>query len=173
MSRRLSFLLLGFALLLATQAFALTVVEVSVAAPSSADALPVYPHAAPRPDTAVDDARMKSVSIEGPLHGSLSAATYVSKDSAEKILGFYRAALKNYGNVIECSAGTNPDVNVHINMRNLSDASCNREDIGSGATELRVGNDREQRIVAVRSTSNGSEFTLVSVVRRSKRPDFF
>jgi len=172
MSRRLNLVLLGCALLLGAQAFAAPVVEVSVAAPTS-DTLPVYPHAAPRSDIAADDARIKSVSIEGPLRGSLTAATYVSKDSAEKILGFYRSALKNYGDVIECAGGTNPEVNVRINTRNLGDTTCKREDIGSGATELRVGNDREQRIVAVRPTSNGSEFTLVSVVRRSKRPGFF
>jgi hypothetical protein len=75
--------------------------------------------------------------------------------------------------VVECSGGTNPEVNVRINIRHLDDISCNPEDIGSGATELRVGDGREQRIVTVRSTSDGAEFTLVSVVRRSKKPNFF
>jgi hypothetical protein len=163
---------LACAFLLGSQAFAGSV-EVSLAAGNTADALPVYPHATPRPDFAADESRMKSVSIDGPLHGSLTAATYVSKDSVEKILGFYRSTLKSYGEVVECAGGTNPDVNVRINIRNLDDPTCNRADIGSGATELRVGDKNEQRIVAVRATSNGSEFTLVSVVRRSKRPDFF
>ena len=171
MSRRLTVLLLACTLLLASQAFAAPP-EVSLAA-STAEPLPVYPHAAPRPELAADDFRMKSVSIEGPLRGSLTASTYVSRDSAEKILGFYRSALKSYGNVVECAGGTNLEVNIRINIRTLDDNSCNREDIGSGATELRVGDSREQRIVTVRPTREGSEFTLVSVVRRSKRPNFF
>ncbi len=170
MFRRIFTLLSSALLLVATQAFAAPP-EVSLALPAASDTLPVYPHAAPRTES-IDDSRMKSVAVEGRLHGSLNAGTYVSKDSPEKILGFYRNALKNYGEVIECTNGINPEVNVRIDMRSLDDTTCNPQDFGAGATELRVGDDREQRIVTVRATSSGTEFTLVSVIRRSK-PKFF
>ncbi len=158
-------------LLLSASAFALSPV-VTVAGATNAEPLPVYPHASPRNESPRDETRLGSVAISGPLRGSLTAATYVSHDSAEQILGFYRSALKSYGAVVECTGGINPEVNVRIDMRSLDDGSCNPEDFGSGATELRVGDTREQRIVTVRPTSGGSEFTLVSVIRRSK-PKFF
>ena len=172
MSRRILGFALASLLLFGMQVFAASV-EVSVPVPPNSEPMPVYPHAAPRNDTVVDEARMKTVSVHGPLRGSLSAQTYVSPDSAEKILGFYRSTLKNYGEVVECAGGKNPEVNVRINIRTLGDTACNPEDIGSGGTELRVGDSREQRIVTVRATSGGSEFTLVSVSRRPKKPNFF
>ncbi len=172
MSHRILRLLIAGCLLFTTNAFA-ALPEVSLAAPVPGESLPVYPHAALRNESDTDALRLKSVFVGGPLHGSLTAATYVSKDSAEKILGFYRSALKTYGEVVECADGTNPDVNVRIDTRNLDDRSCHPEDFGSGATELRVGNGRDQQIVTVRPTSGGSEFTLVSIVRRSSRPRFF
>lgn len=157
--------------LLSVQVFAASV-EVALPSPPNPEPMPVYPHAAPRSE-ALDAERMKSVSVDGPLHGSLTAATYVSHDSADKILGFYRTALKSFGEVLECAGGTNPEVNVRINIRTLDDMTCNRNDIGSGGTELRAGSGREQRIVTVRATSGGSEFTLVSVSRRPKKPNYF
>lgn len=172
MSRFLTVTLLAGLLLISLTAFAAPPPEVTLAS-SFSDPMPVYPHAAPRTETPIDETRFKSVSIEGPLRGSLTASTYVSKDSAEKILSFYRSALKAYGSVVECDGGTNPEVNVRIDPRYLGDTKCNPDDIGSGATELRVGDNKEQRIVTVRSTGKGSEFTLVSVVRSPNKGRFF
>jgi hypothetical protein len=172
MSRRILGFVLGTLLLASVQVFAASV-EVSLPVPPNADPLPVYPHAAPRNDAVVDESRMKTVSVDGPLRGSLTAQTYISRDSADKILGFYRSALKNYGDLVECSGGKNPEVNVRINVQSLGEMTCNPDDIGSGGTELRVGDGREQRIVTVRAISGGSEFTLVSVVRRPRKPNFF
>lgn len=172
MSRRILGLVFATLSLISLQAFASSV-EVALPVPPNSEPMPVYPHAAPRNEAVLDQSRMKSVSVDGPLHGSLTAATYVSRDSAEKILGFYRSALKNYGPVVECVGGRNPEVNVRINIRTLGDTTCNPDDIGSGGTELRAGDGREQRIVAVRATSGGSEFTLVSLSRRPKKPNFF
>lgn len=105
----------------------------------------------------------------------LIVANYVSGDAPAKVLDFYRDKLKKYGRVLEChSQKHGGDVDVHDDDKDSSKSKELKCDENSGpVTELKVGTEENQRIVAVEpgDGNKGSNIALVYVYTRGKRGD--
>jgi len=103
----------------------------------------------------------------------LLVANYVSDDAPAKILDFYRDKLKKYGKVLEChSQKHGGDVDVHDDDKDSGKSKELKCDENSGpVTELKVGTEDNQRIVAVEpgESSKGTKFALVYVHTRGKQ----
>lgn len=122
--------------------------------------LPVYPKAKLREG----DGRGTVSLVAGGVAHRLAATKYVSQDSPEKVLQFYRARLKALGTPIECAGGKNTEVDVQLTHASLNGGSgCDAADFAAGGTELKVITNREQRIVVLTPFARGTEIALVSV----------
>ena len=91
-----------------------------------------------------------------------------------KIVDFYRDKLKKYGKVLECHSqkhGGNVDVHEDDKDSKSNELKCD-EDSGP-VTELKVGTEDNQRVVAVEpgDSNKGSSFALVYVHTRGKKGD--
>jgi beta-lactamase regulating signal transducer with metallopeptidase domain len=114
------------------------------------------------------DGRGTASVIDGAQVSRLAASNYVSSDRPDKVLQFYRDRLKRYGEVVECTGGTNSKVDVQLNDTAFAAPSaCRASEFAHGGTELKVGRTGEQRIVVVLPQSHGSEIALVTYT-----PDF-
>jgi hypothetical protein len=78
---------------------------------------------------------------------------YVSSDSAEKIVSFYRKQLSRYGTVLECRGGK--PVNA-----DAAKAECGDDD-NDKVIELKAGTEMKQHIVGVTPTAHDTEFAIV------------
>jgi len=121
----------------------------------------LYPGARPKRDSD-DDKHSANVNISSSLFGlKVVAMKFESDDPSDKVLAFYRKDMGKYGKVLDCTGGFN--MNFHHHDKN-ADVTCE----GDGSDhdykeELKVGTENNQRIMAVKPRSNGSEFTLVYV----------
>ena len=146
---------------------------------SDADArkigLPLYPGAHPKAD---DESRNKAnLSIFTEAFGfKLVVASYDSDDAPGKVIDFYRDKLKKYGRVLEChSQKHGGDVDVHDedkDSKGSKELKCEGDNTGP-VTELKVGTEDNQRVVAVEPNDghSGSTFALVYVHARGKQGD--
>jgi len=106
----------------------------------------------------------------------LVVAKYDSDDAPGKVLDFYRGDLKKYGKVIECQTrehgGAHADFNDDDDDKKSSkELKCEGDNTGP-VTELKVGTDKNQHVVAVEpNKSSGSTFELVYVHTRGKQGD--
>jgi hypothetical protein len=139
--------------------------------------LPLYPGAKLKSDDK-DNHNQANLALFTEAFGmKLLVASYVSSDSPDKILDFYRDKLKRYGKVLECHTDKHGgDVDVHEDDKKDSKSSGNKElkcdDNNSGpVTELKVGTEDDQHIVAVDpgDAAKGSTFALVYVHTRGKK----
>jgi len=79
------------------------------------------------------DNETASLAVSTPLFGlKIASAKFQTEDSADKVLAFYRKEMSKYGDVV-----------------------------GDHKEELKVGPDDDLRIVAVKPSGKGTEFTLV------------
>lgn len=147
---------------------------------SDADAkkigLPLYPGARWQSHDSSSDSDSANLSVLTEAFGmKLVVAKYVSADDPSKIIEFYRGKLKRYGKVLEChSAKHGGDVSVHDDKNDSAKSKQLTCDDNSGpVTELKVGTEDNQRIVAVESDEGhkGSKFALVYVHTRGKMGD--
>ncbi len=104
----------------------------------------------------------------------LVVANYVSDDAPSKVIDFYRDKLKRYGKVLECHShkqGASIEANEGDKDSSKSkDLKC--EDDSGPVTELKVGTEDNQRIVAVEpGDDKGTHFALVYVHTRGKQGD--
>jgi hypothetical protein len=146
---------------------------------SDADArkigLPLYPGAHPKAD---DESRNKAnLSIFTEAFGfKLVVASYDSDDAPGKVIDFYRDKLKKYGKVLEChSQKHGGDVDVHDDdkdSKGSKELKCEGDNTGP-VTELKVGTEDNQRVVAIEPNDghSGSTFALVYVHARGKQGD--
>jgi hypothetical protein len=139
--------------------------------------LPLYPGAKLKSDDK-DNHNQANLALFTEAFGmKLLVASYVSSDSPDKILDFYRDKLKRYGKVLECHTEKHGgDVDVHEDDKKDSKSSGSKElkcdDNNSGpVTELKVGTEDDQHLVAVEpaDSAKGSTFALVYVHTRGKR----
>lgn len=124
--------------------------------------LTAYPGARLKQDPD-DDKHSANVNISSSMFGfKVVALKYESDDSADKVLAFYRKDMGKYGKVLDCQGGFN--MNFHRNDKN-ADVTCDNSDVGDHEykQELKVGTENNQRIVAIKQKSNGSEFAMVYV----------
>jgi hypothetical protein len=138
--------------------------------------LPLYPGARLKSDDHDRDNANLSIFTEA-FGFKLVVANYDSDDASAKVIAFYRDKLRKYGKVLEChSRKHGGDVDVHDDDKDDSKGSkelkCEGDNTGP-VTELKVGTEENQRVVAVESRegSTGSTFALVYVHARGKQGD--
>jgi hypothetical protein len=148
--------------------------------------LPLYPGARPKLDSQNKDKDKEKDEDRNSDQANLSLLTeafgmklvvakYDSDDSPAKIIAFYRDKLKKYGKVLEChSEKHGGDVEADVDSKDSSDSKELKCDENSGpVTELKVGTEDDQHIVAIepRGAGKGSTFALVYLHTRGKRGD--
>jgi len=136
--------------------------------------LPLYPGA--RLKSNDENRNAANLSLLTDAFGvKLIVANYTTSDSPAKVLDFYRDKLKKYGKVLEChSEKHGGDVDVHDDDKDSSKSKELKCDEKSGpVTELKVGTEDNQRVVAVEpgDGNKGTSFALVYVYSRGKRGD--
>lgn len=134
--------------------------------------VPLYPGALLKSDDHDSDRANLSV-LTDAFGMKLVVANYVSSDDPSKIVAFYRDKLKKYGKVLEChSSKHGGDISVQDDKK--SDNKPLKCDDNSGpVTQLKVGTENNQHIVAVErgEENRGSTFALVYVHTRGKMGD--
>jgi hypothetical protein len=131
---------------------------------SAADlGLPTYPGAVT--DTANDGNKSAKVDLGfGSFKLRVRVAHYKSADDRDQVLAFYRKALSEYGNVIECVGGK-PVGGLSTTHEGLT---CDHSDhdhttYGPGDLQLKAGSTRHQHIVAFGNGNSPTEFTLIAL----------
>jgi hypothetical protein len=129
--------------------------------------LPTYPGAMLFKDKDSDTSADLGFALNS-VQFNLQVASFVTKDSREQVLGFYRKALSKYGEVLECNHGK-PVGSLTVTKSGLT---CGDHKGGSMTVngsdsdyELRAGRPEQFRIVGVDSTEPGkTKFGLVALV---------
>jgi hypothetical protein len=129
--------------------------------------LPNYPGATPYKTSDNDSAVDMGFSF-GDTHFRLLAANYLSTDSPEQVLAFYRKPLSHYGEVLECNDGK-PVGSLTVTRSGLtcSDQKSGNVQVNgydSKDHELRAGTPQKFRIVGIdKSQPKATHFGLVYV----------
>jgi hypothetical protein len=139
--------------------------------------LPLYPGARLRHDE--ENSNAANLSLFTDAFGvKLVVAKYDSDDAPGKVIDFYRDKLKKYGKVLECHTrehgGAHADFNDDENSKDEHSKPVKCEGDNTGAvTELKVGTEDNQHVVAIEPNSGGkgSTFALVYVHTRGKQGD--
>jgi len=135
--------------------------------------LAVYPGARKKQKDSSGDEKSANVNISGPGFGvKVVAVEYLSDDSPDKLVAYYRDQLKKYGSVLECHTskhGGDVEVNKmsHQDKKESRKLTCDNDDSGK-TVELKVGTEDNQHIVAVEPQGKGSSFALVYVQTHGK-----
>lgn len=133
--------------------------------------VPVIPGATVRNDQQRQDSDKGAISLEDVTAASVTAEIFVSPQSPQKVLNFYRSEFQRLGDVTECKAGKNTHVHVRLNADAISDpTACHAEDFGKDDTELKVVKGSDQFVISVSSAGKGSEFAIVHVESARKCP---
>ena len=131
--------------------------------------LPAYPGAAL--DKGTDNSSAADLGFAyGDTHFRLVVAKYVTADSPERVLAFYRKPLSQYGDVLECNQGKP----VGALSASHGGLTCSGQENGnatstgnidfSGHHDLRSGSPRRFRIVGIdESNSKSTRFALVYI----------
>jgi len=107
-----------------------------------------------------DDSHSANVDMSfGPFGMKVAAATYLTDDTQDKVLDFYRKEMSKYGKVLECKGG--------IDDKN-DELVCSSKHADRDEIELGTGNKMRRRIVAVKPNGKGTEFSLVFLQLRGK-----
>jgi hypothetical protein len=145
-------------------------VHVSKQADISDIGLPIYPGSRLKEEDSDGSDKSANVNISGFGYGlKVVAVEYRSDDAPAKILSFYKDQLKKYGGVLECHTSRgNWSVNMgsHGSKNSSNELTC--EGGGGNETELKVGKQDDQHIVAVEPEGKGSSFSLVYVRTHGK-----
>jgi hypothetical protein len=124
--------------------------------------LPVYPNSREKKEDRSGDSKSANVNMSfGNFGLKVVAATYDVDDAPDKVMSFYRNELEKYGKILECKGGSIGSVNVDKDSKD-KELHCDGKG-DSNVTELKVGNRDLQRIVAVKPSGKGSEYSLVYV----------
>jgi hypothetical protein len=138
--------------------------------------LPLYPGAHPKHEENNEPLNF-GILTEG-FGLKFVVAKYESDDAPAKIVDFYRGKLKKYGKVLEChSQKHGADVDVHTGDKDDKDTKASKELKCDGSdgpvTELKVGTEDNQHVVAVEHSDSGkgATFALVYIHTRGKQGD--
>ena len=137
--------------------------------------LPLYPGARSKSHDSSPDSNSANLSLLTQAFGmKLIVANYVSADDPSKIVEFYRSKLKKYGKVLEChSSKHGGDISVQDDDKGSANKEVKCDENSGPVTELKVGTENNQHIVAVESADGGkgTNFALVYVHTRGKMGD--
>ena len=144
-------------------------------ADASQAGLPLYPGARRSQDE--HDSNAMNFGILTEAFGmKLVVAKYDSDDAPNKVVDFYREKLKRYGKVLECHTSEHGG-NVHTDVDDQKEQpskelKCEGDNAGP-VTELKVGTEDNQHIVAVEPGhgGKGTTFALVFMHTRGKQGD--
>ena len=130
--------------------------------------LPVYPGAAPFKDKDSDSSAADLLFLMNSFHFSLKAASFVTTDSASRVLEFYKRPMSKFGEVLECAHGK-PVGSLTVTKSGLTCGDGKNGNVtvnGSDSDrELRAGTPEQFRIVGVEGTKDGkTKFGLVALV---------
>jgi hypothetical protein len=135
--------------------------------------LPLYPGGRLRHDEENSDALNLGILTQA-FGVKLVVAKYDSNDAPGKVVDFYREKLKKYGKVLECHSSEHGgfgsmDVDGEKDQRSQQ-LKCAGDNTGP-VTELRVGTQDDQHIVAIEpnGAGKGSTFSLVYLQTRGKQ----
>ncbi len=144
--------------------------------------LPLYPGAHPKHEENNDPLNF-GVAAEG-FGLKLVVAKYESDDAPAKVVDFYREKLKKYGKVLECHSqkhGGDVDVNTDDKDSRGSESKDKGQESkqlkcdsnGGPVTELKVGTEDNQHVVAIEPSDSGkgATFALVYLRARGKQGD--
>lgn len=133
--------------------------------------MPEYPGAKPYKERGKDNDSAVDLGFSfGETNFRLMAASYVTGDSTDQVLAFYRKPLSRYGDVLECDHGK-PVGKLTVARSGLTCSSQSGRDVhvnGSGDSsndrELRAGSPHKFRIVGIDESHTGStRFGLVYI----------
>ncbi|MGA8762574.1 MAG: hypothetical protein WB562_06755 [Candidatus Sulfotelmatobacter sp.] len=137
--------------------------------------LPLYPGARLRHDEENSNALNLGVVTEA-FGMKLVVAKYDSDDAPGKVIDYYRERLKKYGRVLECHTSEH-DGNAHVQVhegdgKDSKELKCEGGNTGP-VTELKVGTENNQHVVAIEpnDAGKGSTFAVVYVHTRGKQGD--
>jgi hypothetical protein len=130
--------------------------------------LPLYPRATPLKDKDSDSSSADLGFVLNSFRFSVQAVSFVTTDSPEQVLEFYRKPLAKYGEVLECDHGK-PVGALTVTKSGLTcgDHKSGRHAVNGsdGDHELRAGTPEQLRIVGIDSTEVGkTKFGLVALV---------
>lgn len=133
--------------------------------------LPLYPGARPRQEKDNDPLNFGLLTESFGL--KIVVAKYESDDAPARVIAFYRDKLKRYGKVLECHTHDNDahtDINSDDNNEHSKELKCEGDNSGP-ITELKVGTEDDQHVVAIEPREDGkrSNFSVVYVYSRGKR----
>jgi hypothetical protein len=129
--------------------------------------LPVYPGATLFKGKDSDSSSADFGFLLNSFHFSVKAVSFVTADSYERVLEFYRKPLSKFGQVLECDHGkpVGPLTETKSGLTCGDHKSGHMTVNGSDSDhELRVGTPEQLRIVGVGGTANGkTKFGLVAL----------
>jgi hypothetical protein len=130
--------------------------------------LPLYPGATPYRDKDSDSSSADLGFVLNSFHLSVQVASFVTEDSPERILAFYRKPLAQYGEVLECDHGK-PVGSTTVTKSGLTcgDSKGGHMTVnGSDSNhQLRAGTPEHYRVVGIDSDEAGkTKFGLVALV---------
>jgi hypothetical protein len=137
--------------------------------------LPLYPGARLSHDE--DNSNAVNLGVLTEAFGiKLVVAKYDSDDAPGKVVDYYREHLKKYGKVLECHTREHGgDIHADADDHKGQDSrelKCEGDNAGP-VTELKVGTEDNQHVVAIEPVAgrSGSTFALVYVHTRGKQGD--
>ena len=126
--------------------------------------LPVYPGATPFKDKDSGSSAADLLFLLNSFHLSVKAASFVTTDSPDQVLEFYRKPLAKYGEVLECDHGK-PVGSLTVTKSGLTCGGRMTVNGSDSDHELRAGTPDQFRIVGVDGAENGkTKFGLVALV---------
>ena len=132
--------------------------------------LPVYPGAQIAPDREGD----KSADVHmgfGKWQMRVRVVTYESPDAQDKVLAYYKNAMSRFGDVLECD-GNRPVGTPTITTEGLTCKEENHVQVNTGnnlngvdesGLTLRAGSRHHQHILAFKTNTNGTKYSLVEL----------
>jgi len=129
--------------------------------------LPAYPGATVYDDDG-DGTNSANIGFSIPSFGLKVVATEMrSDDQPQRVATFYRKALAKYGDVLDCSPGSQDSRKSRHRDDAKGDLTC-EGDADDDSIVYKVGTDENQRIVSVKSHGHGARFSLVHVAVRGR-----
>jgi hypothetical protein len=130
--------------------------------------LPSYPGATPFKDKDSDSSSADLLLLLNSFHFSVKAASFVTTDSQDRVLEFYKKPMAKFGEVLECDHGK-PVGSLSVTKSGLTcgngksgNVTVNGSDSGR---ELRAGTPEQFHVVGVEGTKDGkTKLGLVALV---------
>ncbi|HLV87171.1 MAG TPA: hypothetical protein VKV39_09365 [Candidatus Sulfotelmatobacter sp.] len=146
-------------------------IHVSKAAEPEDVGLPVYPGSRIKEKGSGDD-KSANVRISGFGFGlRVVALQYQSDDSPAKLVSFYHDQLGKYGQVLVCHSSGHFQVKSEPKDSNHGSRELTCDGSSGENTELKVGTEDNQHIVAIEPDGKGSSFSLVYVHTHGKEAE--